>query len=83
MAKPLVTLSSAGIETMMHPVQANFTQRFRFRCRLVRSMAGLYRLHWYCAGFLVVGCCAAFYFQLSVLFNMFRGEHVSVAHVTP
>ncbi|MFN4325797.1 MAG: C4-dicarboxylate ABC transporter [Azonexus sp.] len=74
----------AALQTLMHPVQANFYPTFSIAL-LVLSAQWLtftpcievaMALWW-------VGVIAHFAFSFAVLFFMFRGEHVAAEHVTP
>ncbi|MBS1129790.1 MAG: C4-dicarboxylate transporter/malic acid transport protein [Proteobacteria bacterium] len=75
---------SAAMQTMMHPVQANFYPTFSIALLVLAAQWLMFTsclevvltLWW-------LGVIVHFVFSFAVLFIMFRGEHVAVDHVTP
>ena len=74
----------AAMQTMMHPVQANFYPTFSIAL-LVLAAQWLAFTPWVgvALAFWWLGVVLHFVFSFAVLFLMFRGEHVAVDHVTP
>ena len=74
----------AALQTMMHPVQANFYPTFSIALLVLAAQwlvftpyVGVALTLWW------LGVGLHFVFSFAVLFLMFRGEHVAVDHVTP
>jgi C4-dicarboxylate transporter/malic acid transport protein len=75
---------SAAMQTMMHPVQANFYPTFSIALLVLAAQWLTFTpfvevamtLWW-------LGVILHFVFSFAVLFIMFRGEHVAAEHVTP
>ena len=74
----------AAMQTMMHPVQANFYPTFSIALLVLAAQwlafspwVGVALALWW------AGVVLHFAFSFAVLFLMFRGEHVAVDHVTP
>jgi C4-dicarboxylate transporter/malic acid transport protein len=74
----------AAMQTMMHPVQANFYPTFSIAL-LVLALQWLTFTPFVAVamGLWWLGVMLHFIFSFAVLFYMFRGEHVAVDHVTP
>ena len=74
----------AAMQTMMHPVQANFYPTFSISL-LVLAAQWLVFTPWVGVALALwwAGVVLHFVFSFAVLFLMFRGEHVAVDHVTP
>jgi C4-dicarboxylate transporter/malic acid transport protein len=74
----------AAMQTMMHPVQANFYPTFSIAL-LVLAAQWLAFTPWVGVALALwwLGVVFHFVFSFAVLFLMFRGEHVAVDHVTP
>jgi C4-dicarboxylate transporter/malic acid transport protein len=74
----------AAMQTMMHPVQANFYPTFSIAL-LVLAAQWLVFTPWVGVALALwwAGVVLHFVFSFAVLFLMFRGEHVAVDHVTP
>lgn len=74
----------AAMQTMLHPVQANFYPTFSISLLV---LAAQWRVFTPCVevalAFWWLGVALHFMFSFAVLFFMFRGEHVAVDHVTP
>ena len=75
---------SAAMATLQHPVQANFYPTFSIALLVLAAQwlvftpyLGVALVLWW------LGVILHFIFSLAVLFYMFRGEHVTVDHVTP
>src|SRR5574343_1533662 len=74
----------AAMQTMMHPVQANFYPTFSIALLVLAAQWLTFTpcvevamaLWW-------LGVIVHFVFSFAVLFFMFRGEHVAAEHVTP
>lgn len=74
----------AAMQTLMHPVQANFYPTFSIALLVLAAQWLTFTpcvevamaLWW-------LGVIAHFAFSFAVLFFMFRGEHVAAEHVTP
>ncbi|WP_153145682.1 C4-dicarboxylate ABC transporter [Dechloromonas sp. H13] len=74
----------AALQTLMHPVQANFYPTFSIALLVLAAqwlvftpcVALALTLWW-------LGVVLHFAFSFAVLFFMFRGEHVAMEHVTP
>jgi len=74
----------AAMQTMMHPVQANFYPTFSIALLVLAAQWLTFSPHievalaiWW------LGVLVHFVFSFAVVFIMFRGEHVAVDHVTP
>ena len=74
----------AALQTLKHPVQANFYPTFSIAL-LVLAAQWLAFTHWtgVALAFWWSGVALHFVFSFAVLFFMFRGEHVAIEHVTP
>ena len=74
----------AAMQTMVHPVQANFYPTFSIAL-LVLAAQWLAFTPWVGVALALwwFGVVLHFVFSFAVLFLMFRGEHVAVDHVTP
>lgn len=74
----------AAMQTLMHPVQANFYPTFSIALLV---LAAQWLTFTSCVGVAMVlwgmGVILHFVFSFAVLFFMFRGEHVAAEHVTP
>ena len=74
----------AAMQTLMHPVQANFYPTFSIALLVLAAQwltftpcVDVAMALWW------LGVIAHFAFSFAVLFFMFRGEHVAAEHVTP
>lgn len=75
---------TAAMQTLMHPVQANFYPTFSIALLVLAAqwltftscLAVAMTLWW-------LGVILHFIFSFAVLFFVFRGEHVAAEHVTP
>ena len=74
----------AAMQTLMHPVQANFYPTFSIALLVLAAQwltftpcVDVVMALWW------LGVIAHFAFSFAVLFFMFRGEHVAAEHVTP
>ncbi len=75
---------AAAMQTLMHPVQANFYPTFSISLLVLAAQWLIFTpfiqvaltLWW-------LGVVLHFTFSFAVLFFMFRGEHVALDHVTP
>jgi C4-dicarboxylate transporter/malic acid transport protein len=74
----------AAMQTMMHPIQANFYPTFSIAL-LVLAAQWLVFTPWVGVALALwwLSVVLHFVFSFAVLFLMFRGEHVAVDHVTP
>lgn len=74
----------AAMQTLMHPVQANFYPTFSIALLV---LAAQWLIFTPCVevamGLWLLGVILHFVFSFAVLFFMFRGEHVAAEHVTP
>lgn len=79
-----VRYRAAAMQTMMHPVQASFYPTFSIAL-LVLAAQWLTFTSWVELALVLwcLGVVLHFTFSFAVLFLMFRGEHVTVDHVTP
>lgn len=79
-----VRFRSAAMQTLMHPVQANFYPTFSIALLV---LAAQWLTFTSCIEVALVlwwsGVVLHFVFSFAVLFFMFRGEHVAAEHVTP
>jgi C4-dicarboxylate transporter/malic acid transport protein len=79
-----VRFRSAAMQTMRHPVHANFYPTFSIALLVLAAQwltftdcSGVALTLWW------IGVGLHFVFSFAVLFLMFRGEHVGLEHVTP
>jgi C4-dicarboxylate transporter/malic acid transport protein len=75
---------SAAMQTMRHPVQANFYPTFSIALLVLAAQWLAFTPHVEVAlGLWWLGVVVHFTFSFAVLFIMFSGEHVAAEHVTP